>query len=181
MRCRRVVGDWMISSRELAAFPAKLPILRREKRKAISMVKKDIRIRKMGAAGSANTVYPVFFFILNSLLHYSTFWFLAVIYRNTKYRIMHFLCPSPLTPASPPYVLFGGLLKVCNHELWSDAQCDLNQIIKDSMIGVHSPELKIPIRHFDDEIEIVIDPLRQFVSHFPACSSENAPPQKWGI
>lgn len=137
------------------------------------MAKKDIRIRKMGAAGSANTVYPVFFLILNSLLHYSTFKFLVVIYRNTKYRIMHYLCPSPLMSASPPYMLFGGLLKVCNHKLWSDAQCDLNQIIKDSMIGAHSPELKIPIRRFDDEIEIVIDPLRQFVSHFPAYSSEN--------
>lgn len=48
----------MISSRELAAFPAKLPILRREKRKAISMVKEDIRIRKMGAAGSAKHSLP---------------------------------------------------------------------------------------------------------------------------
>lgn len=72
MRCRRVVGDWMISSRELAAFPAKFPILWREARKAILIVRGDIRIRKMGAAGSAKHNLPSHF-PFNSLLHYSTF------------------------------------------------------------------------------------------------------------
>lgn len=54
-RCRRLK---MISTKELAAFPAKFPIHRRGGRKAILMAKKDIRIRKMRVGGHHNTTVP---------------------------------------------------------------------------------------------------------------------------
>lgn len=72
MRSRRVVGDWMISSRELAAFPAKFPILWRGGRKAILMARRDIRIRKAVAAGSAKHNLPSNFSFTQSNT-YSTF------------------------------------------------------------------------------------------------------------
>lgn len=58
-----------------------------------------------------------------------------------------------------------------------DAQCDSNQLIKEAMIGAHSPELKIPIMQF----EIAIDPLRHSVSHLPAHYRDNTLPPKCGI
>lgn len=59
MRCRRVAGDWMISSRELAAFPAKFPVLR-EGSKAILMAK-ILELEKWRQRGQQNTIYWVIF------------------------------------------------------------------------------------------------------------------------
>lgn len=87
MRCRRVAGDWMISSRELAAFPAKFPILWRGGGKAILMARKDIRIRKVGAAGSAKHNLSGNFSPFTQSSTVSHLWSLAVIYRSGKRRI----------------------------------------------------------------------------------------------
>lgn len=46
-------GDGAIGSGELAAFPARFPILRRDGGRATLMARKDVTIRKVGAAGSA--------------------------------------------------------------------------------------------------------------------------------